>query len=65
MNIYYRKKFEKIEDLHNKINIQSDFWIPDYRPDYLQLIEQAEPFLHNYIHLKKVNLKVLAENYIA
>lgn len=44
-------------------NIESSFWIPDYRPDDSNLFRKDQVFLDDYIELNKVNFLLLAENY--
>lgn len=45
------------------LNIESSFWIPDYRPDDSNLVKKDQVFLDDYIELNKVNFLLLAENY--
>lgn len=58
---YLKKRKDKFSDL----TIDSSFWLPSYRPDDPNLIEDGETFMDGYIQLKNVNFAVLAENYIA
>jgi hypothetical protein len=58
---YLKKRKDKFSDLP----IGSSFWLPSYRPNDPNLIEDGETFMDGYIQLKNINFAVLAENYIA
>jgi hypothetical protein len=60
-----QKHLEKRKDKFSDLPIRSSFWLPSYRPDDPNLIEEGEIFMDGYIQLKNVNFAVLAENYIA
>jgi hypothetical protein len=60
-----QKDLEKRKDKFSNLNIHSSFWLPSYRPDDPNLIEDGETFIDSYIQLKNINFAVLAENYIA
>jgi hypothetical protein len=60
-----QKHLEKRKDKFSDLPICSSFWLPSYRPDDPNLIEDGETFMDGYIQLKNVNFAVLAENYIA
>ena len=60
-----QKHLEKREDQFSDLPIRSSFWLPSYRPDDSNLIEDGETFMDGYIQLKNINFAVLAENYIA
>lgn len=59
-----QKHLEKRKDKFSDLTIRSSFWLPSYRPDDPNLIEDGETFMDGYIQLKNVNFAVLAENYI-
>jgi hypothetical protein len=46
------------------MSIRSSFWLPSYRPDDSELLEEGSPFMDGYIQLKNVNFMILAENYL-
>ena len=58
---YLKNRKDKFSDLP----IRSSFWLPSYRPDDPNLIEEGETFMDGYIQLKNINFAVLAENYTA
>lgn len=60
-----QKHLEKRKDKYSDLPIRSSFWLPSYRPDDLNLIEDGETFMDGYIQLKNINFAILAENYIA
>ena len=59
-----QKYLENRKDKYSDLPIRSSFWLPSYRPDDLNLIEDGEAFMDGYIQLKNINFAVLAENYI-
>ena len=59
-----QKYLEKTRDKFCDLPIHSSFWLPSYRPDDPNLIEEGETFMDGYIQLKNINFAVLAENYI-
>lgn len=60
-----QKHLEKRKDKFSDLPIRSSFWLPSYRPDDPNLIEDGETFMDGYIQLKNINFAILAENYIA
>ena len=60
-----QKHLEKRKDKFSDLPIRSSFWLPSYRPDDPNLIEDGETFMDGYIQLKNVNFAVLAESYTA
>jgi len=60
-----QKKLNKLFSTDSKPEIESSFWIPDYRPDDPNLFRRDYDFLDGYIELNKVNFFLLAENYIS
>ena len=60
-----QKNLEKRKDGFSDLRIRSSFWLPSYRPDDPNLIEDGETFMDGYIQLKNVNFAVLAESYTA
>jgi len=60
-----QKYLEKREDKFSDLPIRSSFWLPSYRPDDPNLIEDGETFMDGYIQLKNINFAILAENYVA
>jgi len=60
-----QKELERRQDKFSNLSIQSSFWLPSYRPDDPNLIEDGETFMDGYIQLKNINFAVLAENYVA
>lgn len=59
-----QKKLIKVYGENSEFTINSSFWLPSYRPNDPNLIEDASTFMDGYIQLKNVNFKVLADNYI-
>jgi hypothetical protein len=59
-----QKHLEKRKDKFSDLPIRSSFWLPSYRPDDPNLIEDGETFMDGYIELKNINFAVLAENYL-
>ncbi|MBD2317581.1 hypothetical protein [Phormidium tenue] len=60
-----QKYLDQRKDKFSDLPIRSSFWLPSYRPDDPNLIEEGETFMDGYIQLKNINFAVLAENYIA
>ncbi len=60
-----QKTLKKRKDQYRKLNIRSSFWLPSYRPDDSELLQDDSTFMDDYIKLKKVNFKLLAETYFA
>jgi hypothetical protein len=59
-----QKHLKNRKDKFSDLPIRSSFWLPSYRPDDPNLIEDGETFMDGYIQLKNINFAVLAENYI-
>jgi hypothetical protein len=59
------KYLDERKDKFSDLPIRSSFWLPSYRPDDPNLIEDGETFMDGYIQLKNINFAILAENYIA
>lgn len=60
-----QKKLIKVYGENSEFTINSSFWLPSYRPDDPNLIEDGSTFMDGYIKLKNVNFKILADNYVA
>jgi hypothetical protein len=60
-----QRGLQRRRDKYKNLNICSSFWLPSYRPDDPNLIEDGETFMDGYIQLKNINFTLLAENYIA
>ncbi|WPF88861.1 hypothetical protein WEU38_00900 [Cyanobacterium aponinum AL20118] len=60
-----QKRLKQHFDSNYLPNIESSFWIPDYRSDDSNLFKKDQVFLDDYIELNKVNFLLLAENYSA
>lgn len=60
-----QKTLEKRKDQYSKFRIWSSFWLPSYRPDDSELLQDDPTFMDSYIRLKNVNFKLLAETYFA
>ncbi|MFM9264726.1 hypothetical protein [Tychonema sp. BBK16] len=60
-----QKTLEKRKDQYSKLSIRSSFWLPSYRPDDSELLQDDSTFMDGYIKLKNVNFKLLAETYFA
>jgi len=62
---YLLQKFlERRNNQFSSLSICSSFWLPSYRPDDSNLLEDGSSFMDNYIQLKNVNFIVLAESYL-
>ncbi|MEP0884659.1 hypothetical protein NDI49_24220 [Trichocoleus sp. ST-U3] len=59
-----QKSLERKNERFSNLSIRSSFWLPSYRPDDSELLEEGSPFMDGYIQLKNVNFMVLAENYL-
>ncbi len=59
-----QKKLVKEYWKDSKFTIHSSFWLPSYRPNDSNLIEDGSTFMDDYIQLKNVNFQVLADNYV-
>lgn len=60
-----QKTLEKRNDQYSNLTIRSSFWLPSYRPDDSELLQDSSTFMDDYIKLKNVNFKLLAETYFA
>jgi len=60
-----QKTLEKRNDQYSNLTIRSSFWLPSYRPDDSELLQDDSTFMDGYIRLKNVNFKLLAETYLA
>jgi hypothetical protein len=60
-----QRALERKNDRFSNLSIRSSFWLPSYRPDDSDLLEEGSTFMDGYIQLKNVNFMVLAESYLA
>jgi hypothetical protein len=59
-----QKKLERTNNQFSNSSIFSSFWIPSYRPNDLNLLEDGAIFMDGYVQLKSVNFSVLAKSYL-
>ena len=66
-HLLQKKLFEEYKENKEdiKFTINSSLWLPSYRPDDPNLIEDGSTFMDGYVQLKNVNFKILADNYVA
>jgi hypothetical protein len=60
-----QKTLERKNEPFSNLSIRSSFWLPSYRPNDSDLLEEGATFMDGYIQLKNVNFMVLAESYLA
>ncbi len=60
-----QKSLERKNDQFSNLSLRSSFWLPSYRPNDSDLLEEGATFMDGYIQLKNVNFMVLAESYLA
>jgi hypothetical protein len=60
-----QKTLKDRKDQYSNLSIRSSFWLPSYRPDDSELLQDDSTFMDGYIKLKNVNFKLLAETYFA
>jgi hypothetical protein len=60
-----QRALERKNDRFSNLSIRSSFWLPSYRPNDSDLLEEGATFMDGYIQLKNVNFMVLAESYLA
>jgi hypothetical protein len=60
-----QRTLERKNEQFSNLSIRSSFWLPSYRPDDSDLLEEGSTFMDGYIQLKNVNFMVLAESYLA
>lgn len=59
-----QRDLERKNERFSNLSIRSSFWLPSYRPDDSNLLEEGSTFIDGYIQLKNVNFMVLAESYL-
>lgn len=60
-----QKALERKKHQLSNLSIRSSFWLPSYRPNDSNLLEDGEPFMDGYIQLKNVNFMLLSEAYLS
>jgi hypothetical protein len=60
-----QRTLERKNERFSNLSIRSSFWLPSYRPNDSDLLEEGATFMDGYIQLKNVNFMVLAESYLA
>lgn len=60
-----QRTLERKNERFSNLSIRSSFWLPSYRADNSDLLEEGSTFMDGYIQLKNVNFMVLAESYLA
>ena len=59
-----QKSLERKNDRFSSLSIRSSFWLPSYRSDDSDLLEEEATFMDGYIQLQNVNFMVLVESYL-